>query len=460
MHGTAVLEQPQAALPPQESQPVGEPGRLLAAIFATLDRAGIGYCVLHGYDDFPRWPGSDVDCIIDSQVPVGRVAELLARSGPAIGAEVIRCKGSHIVLARREERGARFFLTLDLSADCALDDVVYCDGDELIESRRRRECFWIPAARLEFGCYLALSVAKGRLDGERAGRLGRLFREDAAGCEAQAARLSGRRSAGLIVAAARSGDWRPVRQCLPQLRTELRRRAMARRPARFVAGRLRGLLHRARRALRPDGVYVAVLGPDGAGKSSLIEALETNLGGAFAGSVCYGFTPALIHHLRHGPYRENSAPHALPPRSALGSVARALGYWLPYYTLSYPVRHLDLARSRLVLADRHLADALVDPKRYRYGGPMWLVRLIWRVVPKPDLVVLLDAPAEVLQARKRDVPFEETARQRRDYLALVRGMPNGHVVDAAQPLEHVAAEVGDLILRQLRAGTERRLRVS
>jgi thymidylate kinase len=91
---------------------------------------------------------------------------------------------------------------------------------------------------------------------------------------------------------------------------------------------------------------------------------------------------------------------------------------------------------------------------------MWLVRLIWRVVPKPDLVVLLDAPAEVLQARKQDVPFEETARQRRDYLALVRGMSNGHVVDAAQPLEHVASAVGDIILHRLSARTKRRLGIS
>jgi thymidylate kinase len=103
----------------------------------------------------------------------------------------------------------------------------------------------------------------------------------------------------------------------------------------------------------------------------------------------------------------------------------------------------------LVLHDRHLVDTLVDPRRYRYTGPSWLLRLIWRLIPKPDLVILLDAPAEVLQARKQEVPFEETTRQRQAYLSLVGTIRNGHVVDAARPMEQVIGEVNDMILRHL-----------
>ena len=61
---------------------------------------------------------------------------------------------------------------------------------------------------------------------------------------------------------------------------------------------------------------------------------------------------------------------------------------------------------------------LVDPRRYRYGGAMWLARWVGKIIPKPDLWILLDAPAEVLQKRKQEVPPEETARQRRAYLCI------------------------------------------
>src|SRR5204862_5807570 len=124
-----------------------------------------------------------------------------------------------------------------------------------------------------------------------------------------------------------------------------------------------------------------------------------------------------------------------PPRSFLVSVARAL-YWFIYNTLGYYVTvHPALVRSTLVLHDRHLVDALVDPRRYRYGGPMWLLRLLWRLGPKPDLIILLDSPPGVVQARKQEVSFEESARQRADYLSLVKTIRNSHVLDAARPLD-------------------------
>jgi thymidylate kinase len=106
--------------------------------------------------------------------------------------------------------------------------------------------------------------------------------------------------------------------------------------------------------------------------------------------------------------------------------------------------------------DRHFVDALVDPRRYRYGGPSWLLRLIWRIIPKPDLLILLDAPAAVLQGRKQEVSFEESARQREAYLSMMETMKNGHVVDAARPLALVVGDVNDIILRHLATRIERR----
>jgi hypothetical protein len=62
-------------------------------------------------------------------------------------------------------------------------------------------------------------------------------------------------------------------------------------------------------------------------------------------------------------------------------------------------------------------------------------------MPRPRLWVLLDAPAEVLQARKQEVTAAESARQRQAYLAFVRQQQEYAIVDAAQPLDEVIAEV-------------------
>lgn len=111
-----------------------------------------------------------------------------------------------------------------------------------------------------------------------------------------------------------------------------------------------------------------------------------------------------------------------------------MAYFLFDYTAGYAVKILPaLAQNNLIVFDRYYHDLLVDPRRYRYGGPMWLVRWIGKLIPKPDLWVLLDAPPHVLQARKQEVTPQETARQREAYLDLANKLPNFHVVDASQP---------------------------
>ena len=430
-------------------------GRILSGVFETLDRAGIPYCVLHGYENYPQQIRSDVDCVIGPEMTPGQIYALLYRNSSRIGAEIVRCRGYHIVLAGKSADGSPSFLTLDLSVDCELSGLPFHAGSEVLESRRRYHQFWIPAANIEFGCYLVRTIAKECLDDERARKLSSLYQQDAARCEQQVVRFWGARSSERIFSAARSGDWMPVRQRLSNLRAELRRRAVLRHPGRFLGNRLHSLLDRVRRVWRPDGLNLVLLGADGAGKSSLIEALGPRLASVFARSACYGFAPSILQHLLRRGDRSTSQPHALPARSFLTSVVRA-AYWFVYYTFGYGMRHLAMARSTLVLNDRHFVDILVDTRRYRYGGPLWLLRLIWRLIPKPDLIVLLDAPPEVLQARKQEVSFAETARQRRAYLSLVRTMKNGHVVDATQSREHVAGDVSDIILRHFAARIARR----
>jgi thymidylate kinase len=114
-------------------------------------------------------------------------------------------------------------------------------------------------------------------------------------------------------------------------------------------------------------------------------------------------------------------------------------------------------RWTLVLFDRYYDDLLADPKRYRYGGPMWLARLVGRFIPKPDLFFFLDLPAEVAHARKPKVPLEEARKLRERYLTLARSLPNAYVVDASRPLEEVVAEVEEILLAEMHERTKKRL---
>ncbi|KKK82883.1 hypothetical protein LCGC14_2798930, partial [marine sediment metagenome] len=171
-------------------------------------------------------------------------------------------------------------------------------------------------------------------------------------------------------------------------------------------------------------MMVVFLGTDGSGKSSVIHRLSRELSDEFQGSHYVHLRPGLGRSTRNEG-QPVTDPHANTPRSYLGSVVKAF-YLLFDYTVGYFIKIRPLRRSSLVLFDRYYHDMLVDPRRYRYGGPSWLARWVGTVIPKPDIFILLDAPAEVLYARKKEVAFEEVVRQRDAYLNLVRSLSNGY----------------------------------
>jgi hypothetical protein len=173
-----------------------------------------------------------------------------------------------------------------------------------------------------------------------------------------------------------------------------------------------------------------------------------------------------LSELKHGRVRRTPIapatvhdPHGKRPHSRLVSLF-TLGYatgdqWLSRLWLGRP----RLAKSALLCHDRYMIELLIDPRRFRFGGPRWLAGLFARLTPPLDLVILLDAPAEVLQSRKQEVPFEETKRQREAYRAMVSRMPNGHIVSADQPVEQVIEGVKRVILDCLADRTARRFRL-
>jgi thymidylate kinase len=240
-----------------------------------------------------------------------------------------------------------------------------------------------------------------------------------------------------------------------RLRRALLRRALARTPLQTIAGRLRFYVAEVRLHLNPPLPWLAVLGPDGSGKSTLLAGLREH----WPRSLGLVHT----HHLRpHRLNRHNAAsgpvvdPHGLPPRGTLTSVAALLfvilDWWIGYWTQIVRER----AKHGFVVFDRHLLDVLVDPLRYRYGGPSWVARAACRIVPRPDLIVILDAPPAVVQARKQEVTRSESERQCLAYRRLAAEVAGAHLVDAAVAPERLLETVTTIMRRQLQDATASR----
>jgi hypothetical protein len=177
------------------------------------------------------------------------------------------------------------------------------------------------------------------------------------------------------------------------------------------------------------GRTVALLGPDGAGKSSVSERLAAG-----------GPLPVRRVYLGlYGGSRRSAPGGTTTGRSrrripGLGTLRRLAAMWRGWLSGAWNVR-----RGRLVVFDRHPYDArLGDGGR----GPGRLRRaILGRSLPRPDVVIVLDAPADLLVARKAEHPVERIEDQRQRYLALARDLPATAVVDVSGPLEGVARRI-------------------
>ncbi len=216
---------------------------------------------------------------------------------------------------------------------------------------------------------------------------------------------------------------------------------------------------------------VALIGPDGAGKTTVARSLEDAL--ALPARYIYmGVNWDASNHLlpttrllqairrRRGsgtdvggpPERPTAAPSGRPfVKRVLGGAWSAFAlanrlaeeWYRQVLAWSYVHRGFVVVFDRHFFSDYHAHD--VAGRGHRTVGRHVHGFLISRLYPKPSLVVFLDAPAEVLYARKGEGTIESLERRRQDYLDLAESTSHFVTVDASRPLDEVIRGVATTI---------------
>ena len=170
------------------------------------------------------------------------------------------------------------------------------------------------------------------------------------------------------------------------------------------------------------GLSVAVLGPDGAGKSTLVAGLCAHVP-LPSRTIYMGLTGGALRHARR---------LRIP---GLVFAASAPIIWSRYLRACY-----HQARGRLVVFDRYVYDA-VAPPAYRQGVLGRLGRRLSRYLcPSPDLVLVLDAPGAVMHQRKGEYDADTLEDWRQRFLSLRARSSRVKVLDATRPVDAVRVD--------------------
>lgn len=426
----------------------------LSTLFSALDRNQVRYCVLHSWEELPEKLSSDLDIAVHPDD---------ARNLPFVF-RIMRERGYTPVQVLNYFVGAYGFffswfegtvinsVTVDVIFEHRRGGLIVPSGEDLVCGRRRQSMFWIPAPQSEFTYLLAKKTWKGAAPARQARRLKVLVEQlGRPASERLAGELFLGKLGAQVVEACASGRANVI---LAQIRTETWKTSLVRNPLRLTAYLLADAVRRVRRCLQPTGLFVVIMGPDGVGKSTLIEHLVQAVGPVFRRDRVFHWRPMLLW--RRKAAGDTIQPHSNPPYAPWWSIARLfahlLDYWLGYCLVIRPL----LARSGLVVFDRYFHDLLADPKRYRFGGPPWLAKSVSWLIPKPDLLLILDAPVQVILSRKQEVSPKEVLCQRQIYLQFASSCPHCRVIDSTAPLAQAVAEAGQTVLEYLAKRFEHR----
>jgi thymidylate kinase len=413
--------------------PAGPPEAdgLLQVVFTALDDASVRWCLLRGHTDDRPPDGSDGDVdLLVARTDMPR-AEAVLKSCRLVPLAAYG-RGSHRFFLGFDP-GVGAFIELDIVTELAFGPhFILQTGAEAhcLAVRRREGTAWVLRREDEFWARLLHCVLDKRaVDEQHAKRLSQLAGLASldsplvAAWPEQTDLLTG------LLAAAQAGDWDIAVRQGAVLERLVHRRERVRATRRLVGAMVLRAVERPLQAWSRRGISVALLGPDGAGKSTLARGIQSSF-----------YFPVRCVYMGLWARREAVSSK---PRVVLEIVFRPLVIWRRYLE---SLRHRSLGR--LVVFDRYIYDAMLPPT----GSLVQLKRLyFWllsRLCPPPHLVLVLDVPGRVMHLRKAEHDVERLEADREQFRRLLGRLANAELVDADRPADVVLADVLDRIWRR------------
>lgn len=191
----------------------------------------------------------------------------------------------------------------------------------------------------------------------------------------------------------------------------------------------------------PRGALIALAGPDGVGKTTIAKTLLDG----HAGPTAYvHFRPPIRGALQTGPplIPVEGPPKDFGTESGLDIVvgwARLFrsfaSFWAGYLRTVRPA----IQGGALVVADRWAYGYIVQPRALKFYGPNWLARWVVGRMPKPNVLAVLQAPPDVVHARKDHLTLQQITEELAAWAELPCHDPL--FVDANQTPERVAGAI-------------------
>jgi hypothetical protein len=409
-----------------------------------LNTVGVRYAILHNWEAVVRGKTSDIDIVL-AAADLERLEACLLTRYRVLNMFHYEACSFYFVLTPKDDGRVLPFMA-DFSTHYWCRGRIFFTDEELLLNRRLWQGMWVVGPREELAYLLIKKIYdKQTIPQHQRIRLRQLTRELGQTADSVAWKHFGAYGKQLVRWIVHE-QWDEIEMHIRPLRRSLRRQVL--KHDRFNS--LRYWTREMRRIWErwhyPTGICVAVVSNDQEKKKALISEIKIRLQGAFRRTALFSEIPGLI-----------------PPRYGLVDLidssrkpVRSFGpSWLrfPSCLLEYDLAFLLkirplLARSTLVFFDFGDNCLSAEPAPGRHTGRLGLVRLAQHLVPRPDIILILDNHGSHPRVEEEKAHARESL-VRREVSGTAQEGSNALLLDESSSREEVAHRANEFLSAHL-----------
>jgi hypothetical protein len=449
------------SLPQSAKSPLMPFSEFLPALFRALDKEGVRYCILRNYEDFPiNNIGRDVDFLINPLDLPGINRALNSIQGTRIVGYTERHYAASYFLAGISTAKQARALQLDFDLSLTWKGLPYLPGDSVLKAVTQRPAgnstFFVPSPVHEtIISLLASLLVGGWLKDKYLPHIRQIFTDNRSDVIAALLPQFGLKTVTRLVDSVTGGDRTRILGCIRSLRVSLVLCNLLRRPVHSAIAIARHYGSELAIRYSPKTLHtVCIFGLEVTDNAAFIDTLMPLLQSTAVVVEMRHLSPTLSFGRQSWDFPQNTDYLDNSPRSLLISITIAILLLIQEW-ITQLAEKINLTL-RIYEGCHH--DLSFNPKKYRYGGPMWFARLIGQLFPSPDLWILLDVPEKQTRSSNRDILYTGTLSQREAYRSFVKTRKSYIILDAGKRPASVTEEAYSAIIDTLALCTERQLK--
>jgi dTMP kinase len=441
---------------------------LLEKVFKVINESNLDYCIQNKYEMMPEEIPSDIDMMYRnaSEEDLDNLVSKVAKETGLIVTQKI-CQGyfeyTYIISYPCPQK----YFQLQLDFYRAISRRGYLNimpAEEMLENKRFYKCFYVPDPYIEFKYMWIRRTIKHDMNNEHIEIAKKLYLNNPEKYIEQLKKDFGAEVSSLVLEILDKNDVEIFNRNFEVFNSAAKRisRKNASLPVRlkYTAFMLGTVIPK--RIFHKCGLSVAFIAPDGAGKSTIINRVKETVSGSFYGVNLYYMRPHLFKNLGHynklNPTEEaatNDNPHGVVCDGVFKSAVRFFFYNLDFQLGTLLKINRKKINKQLVIFDRYYYDYFADMKRYKYSLPAWFPAAFEWMIPKPDMVFVLDGNPEVLYERKKELPISELEKQCSVFHQLAQNRKNFYAINVNRDVDTIVDEVTETILQEMSRRTSR-----